>query len=180
MCSCCSGFGRQAHTRFCLGKCCFRPWPWESNCCLFTLSLSLPSAMIHQWLAPVKKLGVRGPGGPQICPWRLKLLMYHESSLFLVQVEQPRPFPVPRPHIPPYDPLQAAPLYSYRFCVEAQVLVICPWTHGDHLTPDPFPLMISAQLSGSHLDFLPGSLTSFLTSPLNLSLTSSYSIFDLC
>lgn len=109
MCSCCSGFGWQPHTQFCLGKCFFSLWPWESNGCLFTLSLSLPSAMIQQWLSTVKKFGIRGPGGPQICPWRLKLLMYHETRLFLVQVEQPLPFPVPWPHMPPPEVLCRQP-----------------------------------------------------------------------
>lgn len=83
--------------------------------------------MIQQWLAPVKKLGVRGPGGPQMCLWRLKLFMYHESRLCLVQVEQPRPFPVPRPHIPPYDALRRSHCTAAGFVLKPKSL---SFAHG--------------------------------------------------
>lgn len=56
------------HTQFYLGKCSFNLWSWESNCCLFTLSLSLLSAMNQQWLSTAQKLGVGDPAGPWLCP----------------------------------------------------------------------------------------------------------------
>lgn len=117
------------HTQFYLEKCSFSLWSWESNCCLFTLSLSLLSAVNQQWLSTAQKLGVGDPAGPWYVhrDWSCLCIMKPEPSwsrqnTLCLSLAPPLCALSTRPAC--CGPLQTVPLNNYRFCVEAYILVI--------------------------------------------------------